>query len=81
MPLNEEQSQNRKIAVANASPLLVYCALGYLTQDSGTVSPPILLVLKDAKGSLRFLAHPDWRSTVHPVVLRYMDSLLKDIRE
>jgi hypothetical protein len=47
----------------------------------GKVSSIILLVLEDAKGNLRFLVHPDWRSVVQTEDSKYIESLLDDFLE
>jgi hypothetical protein len=41
----------------------------------------ILLVLEEAKGSLRFLVHPDWRTFVQSEDVTYMESILNDFLE
>jgi hypothetical protein len=79
MPLNDEQTQKRNVE-ADGNPLVRFCALEYVRQDSCRVSP-ILLVLEDANGSLRFLVRPDWCSIVKPEDVKYLDSLLEDFRE
>ena len=75
---NDELTQNRKVPDATGSPLLGFCTLGYLTQDSGTVSFTILLVLRDSKGGLRLLTDPDWRSLVQRQDVDYISALLAD---
>jgi hypothetical protein len=45
------------------------------------LAPILLLVLRNEKGSLQFLVHPDWRSTVQSEDLKYFDCLFCDFLE
>lgn len=59
-----------------------YCALEYVTtMEPGaprTAKHVILLVLKQADGVLRFLAHPNLQAVVEATHLDYVLSLLED---
>jgi len=48
-----------------------------MTRDT----PIILLVLKDSRGHLRFLVHPEWLMIVTPEDADYIESLLGDFIE
>ena len=59
-----------------------FCALDYRPQDrditSSRIAPVVLLVLRDEKGSLRFLIHPELRAVVQESDWAYLESLLQD---
>jgi hypothetical protein len=64
---------------------LQFCVLEYKPHNQAAVSmrlaPILLLVLRNEKGSLQFLVHPDWRSTVQSEDLKYFDCLFCDFLE
>jgi len=80
MTLNEEQRPNQELPEPSGSPLLQFCALAYRAQASGRATP-IVLVLKDARGDLRFLVDPGWRAVVQEEDREYLESLLGDFLE
>jgi hypothetical protein len=52
--------------------------MAYRAQDSAGATPIFLIVFKDARGDLRFLVDPGWRSVVCARDLEYIGSLLHD---
>ena len=81
MTLNKEQEPNPELPDASGSPLLQFCALAYRAEDSCRASPIIVIVLKDARGGLRFLVDPGWRAVVRAEDVNYLESLLGDFLE
>jgi hypothetical protein len=64
---------------------LQFCVLEYKPHNQAAVSmrlaPILLLVLRNEKGSLNILVHPDWRSIVQYEDLEYFDCLFRDFLE
>ena len=79
--LKEKQRKNQEFSGEGGSPPLKFCTLEYRAQDSGRISPILLILLEDAKDSLRFLVHPDWRSMVQPEDVNHINGLLGDFLE
>jgi hypothetical protein len=69
----------------NREPESTFCTLQYRPQNldvtSSQIAPPIVVVLKEEGGTLRFFAHSKLRAFVHREDLAYLDSLLKDFLE
>ena len=75
---------NSAIGKEGESPQFQFCALEYRSQNLRAPAPrstPIVLVLRDEEGCLRFLFHPALRVVVEPEDLDYIESLLKDFVE
>lgn len=66
---------------SNESPKGQFCVLEYRTPDWNKAASILLIVLEDAKKGLRFLVHPEWRSTILANDVDYVDSLLRDFLE
>ena len=81
MTLKEDQRPNQELSEASGSPLLQFCALAYVAKRVGGDAPIVLIVLKDARGDLRFLVEPGWRGVVREEDREYSESLLGDFLE
>lgn len=61
------------------SPPRRYCLLEYRAQNRIKFGTTILLVLKGDDGSLQIYVQPEWRATVQPKDIDYLESLLRDL--
>ena len=66
---------------ASESSLPRFCALAYGAQGLGRPAPVFLIVLRDARGDLRFLVDPGWTTVVQAEDVEYLGSLLRDFLE
>jgi hypothetical protein len=75
--LNLNEGTNK----SNESSAGQFCVLEYRTRDWNKAASILLIVLEDAKKDLRFLVHPEWRSTILAEDVDYIESLLRDFVE
>ena len=60
----------------------LYCTLEYSplsrSDKNNQIKPVIILVLQDAKSTLRFMVHPKLSEMVRPIDLHYIQTILDD---